>query len=271
MAEKPSPSNRSCLRQIYGEILDNAMPGDILFFISDTQKPPNSIGSRIYRSWLGINSRDTADWHTSLYVGSKKDSSGAGYRPLIVHSNKDGTVETWVSPKYFTSEEEELKAVKTTRIEIIQNPDLTLSDREQIVQYVRSQVGKLHDGDGWRQDAMTYLLGIRSKLRNPEYVSCHGLALLAYGLIGINFPHSLQSAPNIVGRFIGHPLGHPKDHVDLKYNYLRDHHIYRDSRFNVTIAVEGNPLLSEVKTVTNPGKYSWDTALQIAYGYLNIK
>jgi len=260
-------SKRGILRMPYEAIMDAATIGDILFFISDTGLPPKSLSSRIYRKWLGFHSRDTSYWHTTIFVGTKKESKGALHRPYIVHSAKKGTVEEFVPPSYFSNTDNGKNRSKKCRIEIVHNPDLSMEQRKQIVEYSRSQLGKPFDGDGWSLDFLTYSLGLRSRRRDPERVSCHGLAYLAYGLNGLKFPHQLQGAPNLFGRFYGHPIGHPKDYVDLAYNYLRDHHLYRDPRFKSILAVIGDGLTIEnVRTENNPGKYSWDITLQAAYG-----
>jgi len=271
VTETKPMSKRGILRMPYGAIMDKATIGDILFFISDTGLPPNTLRSRIYRKWLDFNSRDTSNWHTTIYVGTKKESKGAHHRPYIVHSDKKGTTEEFVPPSYFTNTDKGKKSSKKCRIEIVHNPDLSMEQRKRIVEYSRSQLGKPFDGDGWSLDFITYSLGLRSKHRDSERVSCHGLAYLAYGLIGLKFPHQLRSAPNLFGRIFGYPIGHPIDHVDLAYNYLRDHHLYRDSRFKSVLAVIGDGQnIEEVRTEINPGKYSWDIALQVAYGLLAL-
>jgi hypothetical protein len=206
-----------------------------------------------------------------VYVGPKKESKGAKFRPQIVHAHSKGTEESRVPPEFFKSKELIGETVQNCRLEIIHNHDLSFTDRVKMLEYARSQVGKGFDGDGWKNDAITYGLGIRSKAKNPELVSCHGLAFETYSLVGFEFPHQLQTAPALLARIFGYPLGHPVDHVDLKYNYLRDHHLYKDSRFTSVLAVIGDGTsLDSVRTELNPGKYSWNPAHQAAYGLLAL-
>jgi len=61
-------------------------------------------------------------------------------------------------------------------------------------------------------------------------------------------------------------LGHPKDHVDPRYPYLMDHHIYRDPRFVLKAAVYQDPNTDEIILQTeNLKKYSWNEALREKY------
>ena len=261
-------SERQYLRRLYEPFLETAVPGDIAFFISNSGKPPPSLKTRIYRWWLGFEPNDYSTWHTVVYVGPKK-SEGEQERPYIVHSTRAGnTIEEHLRPSFFSFKPKEGQEVLNCRTEVIHFPEISTAQRKKIVEYCRAQVGKPFDGDGWQLDFATYVFGIRSRVRNPDHVSCHGLAFNAYGLVGLLFPHPrLRRAPNLLGRFAGHPLGHPADHVDLRYNYLRDHHLYADKRGEISIALVGNgPKLENVEVKLNPGRYSWNPALHAAYG-----
>ncbi len=261
-------SKRRYLKIIYEAILTAASPGDVIFFITNTPtRPIKSRFSRLYREWQGIIPEDTSKWHTSIYVGPKKETKGAQYRPYIVHSHSVGTTEEFIPPTFFTAKQLEGQEFQQCRIEILHNPSISKENRKQIVNYSLLQVGKPFDGDGWFRDWVTYSLGVRSKIRNPKQVSCHGLAYDAYELVGLLFQHQLQNAPDLIGRIFGRPVGHPKDHVNLRYNYLRDHHLYRDERFIPVLSVFGGPNVKDIKTKQNPGKYSWNHVLQVAYGF----
>lgn len=268
MDEKSHLSQRQKLKIPYEAIIDSASPGDILFFISDSRKlKHDSWLYREYRKWLGFSPLDTSEWHTTVYVGPKKESKGGGFRPYIVHSVPKGTFETYVPPEYFVNTPTK-GGIQNNRTEIIHCPSIENCDREKIVTYCRQQLGKPFDDDErWYRNLVTLLLGLKSIPKDPEKVSCHGLAFEAYGLIGMTFPHRLENAPNLLGRILGHPAGHPPGYVDLHSNYLRDHALYRDHRFCCAISIKcDKPAVREIKFKRNPAKYSWNAALQKAYG-----
>jgi hypothetical protein len=270
--ETDSISERKYLRRLYEPFMDTAIPGDIAFFITNSCKPPPSLKTRIYRGWLGFEPGDYSIWHTTVYVGTKK-SDDEQNRPYIVHATgKNNTTEEHLRPSFFSFKPKEGQELLQCRTEILHFPEISTAQRKKIVEYCRSEVGKPFDGDGWQLDFATYVFGIRSRERNSDRVSCHGLAFNAYGLIGLLFPHPrLRYAPYLLGRIIGHPLGHPADHVDLRYNYLRDHHLYGDKRGEISLALVGNgSKLENVEAKLNPGRYSWDTALHAAYGSLAV-
>jgi|SRR5579859_107871 len=266
--ETDSTSERQYLRRLYERFLDIAVPGDVVFFISNSDNPPPSWKTRLYRRWLGFKPEDYSCWHTLVYVGAKK-SEGEQDRPYVIHSTARGnTTEEHLKPSFFSYKPREGQALLKCRTEVLHFPEISAAQRKKIIQYCRSQVGKPFDGDGWQLDFATYALGIRSRHRNPDRVSCHGLAFNAYGLVGLLFPHPrLYYAPYLLGRIGGHPLGHPADRVDLRYNYLRDHHLYADQRARVSVALVGHgSKLENVEVLLDPGKYSWDASLQAAYG-----
>lgn len=264
MNENLDISQRQKLRIPYEAIIETASPGDILFFISDTGKLKNKSWLRTeYRKWLGFSPLDTSEWHTTVYVGPKKESKGGGFRPYFVHSVPKGTFETYVPPEYFMNTPKN-GGCQHNRLEIIHCSSIENGDREKIVEYCRQQLGKPFDDDErWYRNLITLLLGIKSIPKDPEKVSCHGLAFDAYGLVGMKFPHQLENAPNLFGRMIGHPLGHPPEYVDLRSNYLRDHALYRDHRFRCTIGV--SQVGCEIEFKRNLAKYSWNPALQKVY------
>lgn len=262
-------SNRSYLRTYFTAIMETASPGDVFFLISDTGKPPTDTAqSRIYRRCIGFDPRDTTRWHTMVYSGPRKKGKGEKFSPHFIHVGRDGTEEVEVPQEYFKDKVKDEVYTKC-RLEIIHNQEVDNHKRREIVGYCRSQIGKPFDnGAGWRKEFMTYLLGIRQlDCKDINRVSCHDLAYYAYGSIGMTFPHGLSMSPNILGRVLGHPIGHPRRSVDLRYNYLRDHHLYRDKRFDCTLAVVGLGLtIVDVEVIPNPGKYSWSAYLQKKYG-----
>lgn len=256
-------SKRKTLGALYDQINDTATPGDVLFFISKLSPPEQlSFKRLVYRNWVGFDPLDQTTWHTAIYVGPVKESRGRQFRPHVVHSIVTGTKEIHVPPEYFVPTEDKPGVIQRGRIEILHNPDVDTQSREQIVTYVRNKIGMPSDNEqGWRQDWRTYVLGLLGAAQDQTKISCHGLAFNAYDHIGLTFPHQLESAPNLFGRVLGHPVGHPAHHVDLAYNYLRDHHLYRDPRFFVALAVIGGECLREARVQLNPGKYSWDARL----------
>jgi len=263
-----SSSERRHLRRIHERFLDVAVPGDVVFFISNSGKRPPSWRTRLYRRWLGFEPEDYSAWHTLVYVGAKK-SEGEQVRPYVVHSTAKGnTTEEHLKPSFFSFKPKPGQEPLRCRTEVLHFPELSTAQREKVVEYCRCQVGKPFDGDGWQLDFATYALGIRSRQRHPERVSCHGLAFNAYGLVGVTFPHPrLPHAPYLLGRLAQHPVGHPASWVDLRYNYLRDHHLYADRRGIISLALVGHgSKLENVEVLFDPGKYSWDPDLQAAYG-----
>ena len=121
---------------------------------------------------------------------------------------------------------------------------------------------------------LTYALGMPNVFHNQKQFSCQQLAIAAYAAAGIYFPHPYKAFPIFnIGRYLGHPLGHPKDRVDPRYPYLMDHHIYRDPRFVLKAAVYQDPNTDEIILQTeNLKKYSWNEALREKYikkGYLD--
>lgn len=261
-------SERSALQVPYDAIMDVAPVGALVFLITDVgtlQK--GAPAQRFYRQWQGFAPVDTTYWHTAIYDGPKKESKGGRFRPHIIHSSQRGTTLDQLPPEFFKNTED-CGRPKHNRIEILANPRFGKDEYRTVIEYCRAQLGKPYDGDpGWKRDWPTVLFGVRSRRRKSSEASCHGLAFEAYSEAGMEFPHHLDSAPNLLGRVVGRPLGHPAHCVDLDYLYLRDHHLYRDPRFSCLISVAGNgPTVHDVCIKLRPCKYAWDPALQQAYG-----
>ncbi len=265
-------SERAYQQIPYDAIVDVAPVGAIIFLITDTGRlATDNPLARIFRKWQGFAPVDTTNWHTTIYDGPRKESNGGRFRPYVIHSSTKGTTRDVLPREYFKNTVDDGR-IKHNRVEVLVNPDLSKADYQKVIEVCRSQLGKPFDGDpGWRREWPTYLLGIRSRRKKPEEISCHGLAYNAYHAAGMKFPHQLEAAPNLLGRVLGKLPGHPPDHVDLDYLYLRDHHLYRDTRFQDLLAVAGGG--TEIKNVQIkhlPGKYSWSKTLRQAYGFLAL-
>ena len=252
-------SKRKQLQTFYNTINHLAKPGDVVFFISERRERIRSALTRLYRKWQGLSDRDLTIWHTAVLVEPRKESKGAQWRPHIVHANRKGVEEIHIPPSYFKSirDDPDGEPLQKGRIEIVQCADLTDEQRREIVRYAQSQLGKSFAELGWRHDILTYALGLPSRRLPKGKVSCHGLAFFAYQCVGFLFPHQLAHAPFFnLARFTGRPLGHPRHAVNLDRLYLRDHHLYRDPRFENILSIFEEEETREITLIQNPGKHS---------------
>ena len=255
----PSSSKRRMLQQFYTTINNVAKPGDVVFFISERKTAIHSPLTRLYRRWQGLADHDISMWHTAILVEPKKESRGAHVRPHIIHATKKGVEEIHIPPSFFKSirDDPEGEPLQKSRIEIIQCPDLTSLQRQEIVRYAITQIGKPFAELGWRHDILTYALGLPSRRLHPDRVSCHGLAFLAYQVVGFQFPHRLKHAPFFnLARIFGRPLGHPFHEVNLQRLYLRDHHLYYDSRFKNILRIFEDEETRQITLLHSPDKFS---------------
>lgn len=262
------PSKRVARGTVYDAAVRAAAPGDLVFLITGTNGVPAfSPLSRLYRRWQGVVSEDTALWHTAVYTGAEKERRGSSVRPKMIHAHRRGVTEEHIPPSFFTSERDvDASVVSSSRLEILRYEGITERQREQVVAYCRSKLGKPFTELGWRHDFMTYAFGFPCLRLDPARVSCHGLAFEAYERAGISFPHHLEAAPIFnLGRYVGHPFGHPADRASSKRLYLRDHHLYRDNRFRCLLAAFDHPETGELLVIENPGKYSWNPKLREVY------
>ena len=150
-------------------------------------------------------------------------------------------------------------------MEILQYEDISKDQRNKIVDFISTKVGCEYDRE--RGKYITYAFGLPNIFHRQNKFSCQQLAIAAYAAAGIYFPHPYKAFPIFnIGRYLGHPLGHPKDHVDPRYPYLMDHHIYRDPRFVLKAAVYQDPTTDEIILQTeNLKKYSWNESLRETY------
>jgi hypothetical protein len=152
-------------------------------------------------------------------------------------------------------------------MEILQFKGINIEQRKKIVDFANSKVGSDYDMSKWRHSMFPYAFALPNKFHNPTQFTCQQLVLAAYAAAGIYFPHPYKAFPIFnIGRYLGHPLGHPMDRVDPRDPYLMDHHIYRDPQFVLKAAVYQDPNTDEIILQTeNLKKYSWNEALREKY------
>ena len=132
-----------------------------------------------------------------------------------------------------------LSPTQISRMEILQFKGITAEDRKRILEYahekIESDFGRLIVSKA----ILTLAFGIPNFLHDQKTYSCQHLVISAYSSAGIHFKHPFQSFPFYnIGRYLGHPLGHPKDRVNPKYPYLiGNHHISGVPRFELKAAV----------------------------------
>jgi hypothetical protein len=257
-----------------------AEPGDLIFFI--THRPYENLKEEIKgknwketirlssRSWMGFKKNDLDEWHVAIYFMARKRRKHIRINSWIIHSTRENGVHVkHLTPRYFTNQSPEVR----TRMEILQFEGISIEQRKKILYFANSKVGSDFDRSKWRHQVLPYAIGLPNKLHNRNQFSCQQLALAAYAAAGIHFPHPYKAFPLFnIGRYLGHPLGHPRDRVDPRYPYLMDHHIYRDPRFVLKAAVYQDPNTDEIILQSeNLKKYSWNEALREKYinkGYL---
>jgi hypothetical protein len=256
----PPVSNRQRKGDLYAAVVEAALPGDVVFFITEPESSKAfSLFSRVYRRWLGFAPEDATLWHTAIFTGAVKERRSRWVRPHIVHARTRGVVEEHLHTTFFTTPPVAPGCLaRTPRTEFLRFPGLSDAQRAEIVRYCRAQLGKPFDDLGWRHDLPTYAFGLPSRRNDPSKVSCHGLAFDAYAYVGFTFPHDVTSVPWFnLARYLGHPLGHPRDRVNLHRLYLRDHHLYRDDRFECVLSISADPATGRLKVDACPGKYAW--------------
>jgi hypothetical protein len=223
------------------------------------------------KTLLGFDRDDYDAWHVAIYTGGRKRKYHKRINLWITHSTSDkGIHAQQIIPKFFTNG----GPGSRSRVEILQFKGISGEQRKIIGDFANAKLGLSFDRAKWRHTFLTYALGLPNIGHFINQYSCQQLAIAAYEAAGIHFPHPYKSFPIFnIGRYLGHPLGHPKDRVDPRYPYLMDHHIYRDPRFVLKAAVYQDPNTDEIILQTeNLKKYSWNETLREKYikkGYLD--
>ena len=254
-------------------------PGDLLFSIS--HYPNGSLDDEIYRDylgkkfrawmrpWQGFDRSDIYIWHVAIYIGARRRKRHDKVNIWMIHSTgEEGVHLKQLSYGIFKNKNPKQR----NRIELLKYNDINKQQREKIIDFANSKVGLDYDRRPGKY--LTYVFGLPNAGQIQNQFTCQQLVIEAYAAAGIYFPHPYKSFPIFnIGRYLGHPLGHPKDRVDPRFPYLMDHHIYRDPRFVLKAAVYQDPNTDEIILQTeNLKKYSWNEALREKYikkGYLD--
>jgi hypothetical protein len=268
-ASGPRASRRSHNRVIFSRIVEVAEPGDVIFLISDYAQimPQGMKLRRLYQRYMGMAPNDLTKWHIALYVGPRKERNSGTVRPVILHAVHAGVKEDYIMPSFFTNRMSQARGLEEiSRIEVARFRGLTDEQRATIVRYCYDRVGMPFGEGGFKYTFWTYLLGLPAFAMTGKRIDCQTLVYRAYAEAGIDFPHHLEWAPFLnLGRLLGHPLGHPRDRVNLRYAYLEDYHFYRDPRVSPVLAISQDANTFEVSVEENPGKYSWNPVLRTVY------
>ncbi|MBE0558674.1 MAG: hypothetical protein IH628_15720 [Proteobacteria bacterium] len=247
-----------------------AEPGDVLFGIIHREgRAPGERLAGIRRwiecardrakSWRGI---DRDDWHVGIFLESRKRKRHSRINGWFIHSTvARGVHVQQFAPGIFSAKEPGAR----TRVEILRLDGITESQQEAVSGFARSKAGCGFDLSGGK--SLTYALGLPNVLHPPGRYTCQHFVMAAYGAAGVHFPHPTESFPFFnIGRYLGRPLGHPGDRVNLRYPYLMDHHIYRDPRFVLRAAIYLDPEIRRIVLQTdNLRKYSWSPERQGRY------
>ncbi len=260
-----------------------AEPGDLLFFIThhpDKQSlyknGPRTLKEFVkrpiepfFRRCYGFAKDDFDEWHVGIYFMGRKRKDHQRINLWMFHSHppslkeKGGVHVQQLSRAALVKE----PLAPQTRMEILQFKGISKEQRKKIMDFASARVGCKFDYFILRHAMLTLFFGLPNFLHNQRLFACQSLVISAYSAAGIYFPHPYESFPLCnIGRFLGHPLGHPKDRVDPNFPYLMDHHIYRDPRFEVKAAVFQDRRATEMRLETgNLEKYSWNQPLRNNY------
>jgi hypothetical protein len=222
------------------------------------------------RKWYGFERDDFDDWYVGIYYMAKKRRRHQRINLWMIHSHpsvsnegETGVHVQQLSPKLFENESPNSQ----TRLEILKFEGLRHEQRKKIVDFAISKVGFKFDSAVGKHAGITLALGLPNVFHNPDKYACQQLVISAYANAGIYFSHPYRSFPLFnIGRYLGHPLGHPKGRLDPRYPYIYDHHIYRDPRFVLKSVLYQNPNTDETIFETkNLEKYSWRPNLKEKY------
>jgi hypothetical protein len=261
-----------------------AQPGDLVFLV--THYPYKTLESEIegkgwreatrlrlrarWRTYLGFDRDDWDAWHVAIYYEGRKRKAHIRVNPYIIHATEQKGVQiNQISPGDFTNESLGAK----TRMEIMQFEGIRHEQRKEIIDLSVSKIGLAFDWSVGRHARLTYAFGLPSVPHKPNKFACQQLVIAAYAAAGIYFLHPYRSFPMFnIARFLGHPLGHPRNRVSPRHPYLLDHHIYRDPRFVLKAVVYQDAETGEIRLETKDlQKYSWSRALRERYsarGYI---
>ena len=264
-----------CRKQFYEAVRKIAHPGDLCFFICDGTNPLNysygwSLLRRVLRRWRGFADVDNTLWHVGIISKFKKQKSHSQIRPYIIHSIKE-VKEQHISPKWIFAESDATgKPQKRILMAILRFAGINSEKCEDLVAFCRNRIGKPFP-KLFRAEDLTYTLGLPNFLRKPDEYACHWLIYDAFESIGLSFPHQVATFPLFnIARHLGHPLGHSKDKVNPRFPYLRDHHLYRDARFQCLLLVYVDLPTGDMHISENPGKYSWNPKLAATYNIEDV-
>lgn len=258
------------INEINFKISRIAEPGDLIFFITqNTSEPQESeTGAKPWRhsvrlrfwpwwkQWLGFDRYDFDAWHVGIYFMGRKRKRHRRINLWIIHStNKKGVV---AEPVSLCNINKIVNGAKR-HIEILQIDGITEEQRKTVVDFAYSKIGSKFDQSKWNHTILPYALGLPNIKYNPKEFSCQQLVIAAYAAAGIYFTHPVKSLPIFnIGKYLGRPLGHPRDRVNPRYPYLMDHHLYRDPRFSVKAIIYPEPQTAEIRAeLTNLQKYLW--------------
>jgi hypothetical protein len=262
-------SKSSIRHTIYDAVGEIARLGDVCFFITEDPEFYRKISryERIYRKWMGFAKGDISIWHLGILSKFEKKPKSSQVRPYIIHSTEEeGVFEQHIFPEYFTSQNiGGGSAFGRTIMEIVRYDSLTVEQNEQLVDFCRQQIGKPFP-KSLRGESLTYILGLPNLFEPPEQYSCHTLVYAAFDRVGVNFPHHLEASPFFnVGKYLGRPLWHKREKVNIKYPYLRDHHLYKDPRFKSIMTLTYDQCSEEIFIQRYPQKFSWNPRLAEIY------
>jgi hypothetical protein len=278
-------SRQRKINEIFLGITGIAEPGDVIFGITHY---PNSVINgrvnskisgnnfrdrmmRLWKPWAGFDREDSDAWHVGIYLMGKKRKHHTRRNIWILHSvHIKGVTVQHLTPRSFSNKNKD----GMSRVEILECKGINEEQRGEIVRFSNSKIGSEFDSARMRNAILTNAFGLPNVFHDQKKFSCQQLAIAAYATAGIHIPHPYKAFPIFnIARYLGHPLGHPKDRVDPMYPYLMDHHIYRDPRFVLKAAVYQDPTTDEIILQTeNLKKYSWDESLREKYikkGYLD--